>query len=322
MSPSSLRHVYGPVPSRRLGRSLGVDLVPHKTCTYDCLYCQLGRTTCRTLERREYVPTKAVIQEIGTSLQRDSHPDFIALAGAGEPTLHSGLQDIVEGIKALTSIPVAVITNGSLLWMREVSRALMGADVVLPSLDAGDPAGFQRINRPHEGIGFERMLEGLGSFTRAFPGEVWLEVFLLAAVNDDDASVARIAELARAIDPARVQLNTIARPPAEPSAIAPSPERMRRIQSAFSGRADLLEEGLHPDREIVCGIDDDTILALLERRPCTVEGVASGLGIHRMEALKILERLNADGRVTTLCIGQETFHSLARQGLTPKESRT
>ncbi len=322
MSPSGLRHVYGPVPSRRLGRSLGVDLVPHKTCTYDCLYCQLGRTTCRTLERREYVPTKAVIQEIGTSLKGDSHPDFIALAGAGEPTLHSGLQDIVEGIKALTSIPVAVITNGSLLWMRDVSRALMGADIVLPSLDAGDPASFQHINRPHEGIGFERMLEGLGSFTRTFSGEVWLEVFLLAGVNDDDASVARMAGHASDIGPARVQLNTIARPPAEPWANAPSPERMRAIQVAFAGRVDLLEEGLHPVREIVQGVDDDTILALLERRPCTVEGVASGLGIHRMEALKTLERLKAEGRVTTLRIGQETLHSLARQGHTPKESMT
>lgn len=322
MNPAGPRHVYGPVPSRRLGRSLGVDLVPHKTCTYDCIYCQLGHTTCKTLERRDYVPTKGVLRELDAALQGGSRPDYIALAGAGEPTLHSGLQEIIDGIKALTPIPVAVITNGSLLWMKDVSQALMGADLVLPSLDAGDPACFGRINRPHPGIGFKRMVEGLEAFTRAFPGAVWLEVFLLAGVNDDDASVARMAELARAIGPSRVQLNTIARPPAEPSAIAPSPERMHRIQGVFSGHAEILEQEAFPAGEIVQGIGDDTILALLERRPCTAEGVASGLGIHPIEALKALERLKAQGRVATSRIGHETLHSLARQGDSTKESMT
>ncbi len=312
MTPNCLHHVYGPVPSRRLGRSLGVDLVPFKTCTYDCIYCQLGPTTHLTLERQPYVPVEAILAEVKASLARGSAPEYIGLAGSGEPTLHSGIGELLQGIKAITSIPVAVLTNGSLLWMPEVRHALMQADLVLPSLDAGDPETFQRINRPEEGIFFTQMAEGLATFTRDFPGEVWLEVFLLAGINDSPASIANLAALARKIRPARVQLNTVTRPPAESLARALAPERLQELLSAFPGRVEIICEGAPEATPTETPeIEDTQILALLGRRPCTPRDVARGLGLHELETLKHLDRLVAAGKVGIVETGGRSYYTLA-----------
>ena len=139
-------HIFGPVPSRRLGRSLGIDLVPHKTCSYDCIYCQLGRTTCKTIERKEWVPLDAVVAELETKLS--PRPDYVTLSGSGEPTLYSRLDELIDRIKHLTDIPVAVLTNGSLLWQEVVQQQLAAADLVMPSLDAGNATAFHLVNRP------------------------------------------------------------------------------------------------------------------------------------------------------------------------------
>ncbi len=309
-----LHHVYGPVPSRRLGRSLGVDLVPFKTCTYDCVYCQLGCTTRKTLERRAYVPVDEVLKELEASLGSGSAPDYIGLAGSGEPTLNSGIGDLIDGIKAMTSIPIAVLTNGSLLWMPEVREALMQADLVLPSLDAGDQDTFLAVNRPHGGIAFEQMVKGLVDFTRDFPGAVWLEVFMLAGVNDSPASLEKLAAIARRIDPARIQLNTVTRPPAEGFAQALTSERLQDLLGSFPGCVEIIAEGEREGSlvELTSGFEDEHILALLGRRPCTPEDVALGLGIHRLEALKHLDRLMAAGRVGTVVSGGRGYYALTR----------
>ncbi|NMC21094.1 MAG: radical SAM protein, partial [Thermogutta sp.] len=167
------KHIFGPVPSRRLGRSLGVDLVPFKTCSYDCIYCQLGRTTCKTIERKTWVPLELVLEELEEKLH--TRPDYITLSGSGEPTLFSPLDKLIEGIRALTDIPIVALTNGSLLSDSDVQAALLPADLVIPSLDAGNEAAFQLVNRPHEDLAFDRMLEGLVAFRRRFPKEYWLE---------------------------------------------------------------------------------------------------------------------------------------------------
>ncbi|MCK4583355.1 radical SAM protein, partial [Candidatus Bathyarchaeota archaeon] len=162
-------YIFGPVPSRRLGRSLGVDLVPFKTCTCDCIYCQLGRTTNKTIERKEWVPTDSVIEQFKEKL--DSNPDYITLSGSGEPTLFSQLEELISRIKDITDIPVAVLTNGSLLWLPEVRRTLKPADLVVPSLDAGSNQIFQYVNRPHHDITFSKMLEGLVKFRDEYDGK-------------------------------------------------------------------------------------------------------------------------------------------------------
>jgi wyosine [tRNA(Phe)-imidazoG37] synthetase (radical SAM superfamily) len=182
-----MQHIFGPVPSRRLGRSLGVDLVPFKTCTYDCIYCQLGRTTNKTVQRKEWVPIDIIINQLKAKI--DSKPDYITLSGSGEPTLYLRLEELIFKIKDVTDIPVAVLTNGSLLWLPEVRNALKTADMVVPSLDAGSSRIFQYVNRPHPDITFNRMLQGLVDFRKDYSGKYWLEVFLLAGVTTLEAEV-------------------------------------------------------------------------------------------------------------------------------------
>ena len=221
--------VYGPVPSRRLGRSLGVDLVPFKTCTYDCVYCQLGRTTRKTVRRQRWVDPSDVVAQVRARLE--SEPDVIALAGSGEPTLHAGIGDVIAGIKRLTDVPVAVITNGSLLSRPTVRRGLAAADIVLPSLDAPDDGLFQLVNRPHEALRFDDVVGGMIAFRNGYRGQMWLEVMLLAAVTGGADVVERLAELAARIAPDRIQLNTAVRPPAE-SFVAPVADGRFRISPA------------------------------------------------------------------------------------------
>jgi wyosine [tRNA(Phe)-imidazoG37] synthetase (radical SAM superfamily) len=312
MSSNLVRHVYGPVPSRRLGRSLGIDLVPLKTCTYDCVYCQLGRTTTKTIERRRYVAVDEVLDELERALGAGDAPDYISLAGSGEPTLNEGLGELIGRIKELTDIPVAVLTNGSLLWMSEVRDALMSADLVLPSLDAGDELMFRYVNRPHEGISFDAVVEGIIEFTRRFQREVWLEVFLLAGVTGIPSEARKIAALVRWIGPARIQLNTVSRPPAEQSAVPISTKQMRDLAVLFSGTVDFIRESRRGETAVTAAhkARASDILALLRRRPCTLEDVSMGLGIHCAEALKYLEKLMAAAKVETVVAGGRTFYTV------------
>ena len=312
MNPDRFRHIYGPVPSRRLGRSLGIDLVPFKTCTYDCVYCQLGRTTNKTVMRTDYVPVEEIQAELERKLTGGEIPDYITLAGSGEPTLNVGIGKLINWIKGFTDIPLAVITNGSLLWMSEVQDDLMGADLVLPSLDAGDDCLFQCINRPHGDITFKRMVDGIAAFRKRFPGMVWLEVLLLRGVTGIPAEVVKIASFISQIQPARVQLNTVSRPPAEEFAFPLSPEQMLSLKALFPGEVEIIS-GKEPDSGHVPAFaeaGDEEILALLMRRPSTSTDVADGLGIHVTEALKRLEAMIAAGKVKTVGAGGRNFYTV------------
>jgi wyosine [tRNA(Phe)-imidazoG37] synthetase (radical SAM superfamily) len=282
-------YVFGPVPSRRLGRSLGVDLVPFKTCTYDCIYCQLGRTTQKTLERKEWVPLEEVVDELKGKLI--SRPDYITLSGSGEPTLYSRIDELIDHIRLMTEIPVTVLTNGSLLWKHDVRRQLMDAHLVIPSLDAGDKSMFEAVNRPHPEISFEQMLEGLIDFRKEYHGDYWLEVFLLGGHTAVLAEVRKIADCVKMIKPDRVQLNTVTRPPAETFASAIDWRILNNLALLFNPQAEVIADfrGIHAEGEFQAS--RETILQLLQRRPCTIEDIASGLNIHRNEAVKYVEDL-------------------------------
>jgi wyosine [tRNA(Phe)-imidazoG37] synthetase (radical SAM superfamily) len=305
------RHVFGPVPSRRLGRSLGVDLVPFKTCTYDCIYCQLGPTTRKTIERREWVPWERVLIEVENKL--GTRPDYITLSGSGEPTLFTPLDKLIDGIRALTDIPIAVLTNGSLLGSWEVQWELSLANLVIPSLDAGDAAMFRLVNRPYESISFEYMLAGLAAFRRRFCGQLWLEVFVLGGCTDSEPALAKIRRCVDLIRPDRVQLNTVTRPPAEDCAIAVPRAKLEEIAATFSPPAEVIAE-FHGVRALKVGQPSrEEILQLLRRRPCSIDDIAGGLRMHRNEVLKSVEHLHTEGLVEESPVGGKCYYRAVQQ---------
>lgn len=312
MTSMDSKYVYGPVASRRLGRSLGVDLVPFKTCTYDCVYCQLGRTTRQTARRSEYVPVDAVLAGLKTKLALGPKPDYIGLAGSGEPTLHARIGELIAGIKLMTRVPVAVLTNGSLLWVPEVREALMEADLVMPSLDAGDKAMFQRVNRPHPEILFEAMVDGLAAFTARFRKLVWLEVLLVDGLTGNEEEAEKIAALARRIRPGRVQLNTVSRPPAEATARPVSAGQLSALSRLFPKAVEIISDAIpqHPLPAGLAAVTDQEILDLLARRPCTPQGVAAGLNLHLQEATKRLHALAKAGKIAVLRKDDDLFYQV------------
>lgn len=308
---AKLRHLYGPVPSRRLGRSLGVDLIPFKTCSYDCVYCQLGRTTAKTIHRREWVPLAEVRAELDEVLRDPSGIDIITLAGAGEPTLHSGIGELILWLKGRTSLPVAVLTNGGMLWRSDVRDDLAPADLVVPSLDVGDPASFHYVNRPHRKITFEAMVAGLETFTHSFEGRLWLEVLLIDGVTGVDEEVAAIAALARRIGPEKVQLGTLTRPPAEED-VQPVPrDELERFRLMFDPPAELIGVADVPADSRDRGLDVDDLLAMLQRRPCTVTDLSSALGVHDVALIKVLAELADEGEVRIVNVGTERYYRAA-----------
>lgn len=284
-----MSYVFGPVASRRLGRSLGVDLVPYKTCPYDCVYCQLGCTTEKTVERGDWTPIDTVLGELAAKLSLK--PDYITLGGSGEPTLNLGIGRLIREIKKMTDTPVAVLTNGALLWQPEVREELLEADLVCPSLDAGDEQVFQAVNRPHTGLAFAQMLEGLIEFRRQFRGQYWLEVLLVAGHTDHEEAVRKVAACARRIRPDRVQLNTVTRPPAESDVRGVGPERMEAFAAMFDPPAEVVAEFRGPETQNSRPVTREDVLDMVRRHPCSLEEIATGLGAARNLVAGHLEAL-------------------------------
>ncbi len=309
-----MTYLFGPVNSRRLGRSLGLDLVPPKTCTYDCIYCELGPTPRRTLRRREY-QGEAILREVEAYLAEGGPPpDFLTLAGSGEPLLNLGVGRILPRLRELTDLPVAVLTNGALLYLPEVREALAAATVVLPSLDAAREGTFRAINRPHPRLSLARVLAGLEAFRLSYPGQIWLEVMLLAGLNDGEADLTALRRALPQIAPDKVQLNTAVRPPVEDWARPLAPAELAVIAS-------FLGEGVEVIAEFKGGIrraprpGEKTLLAMLSRRPMVAADVAAALGLPLTLVQARLQDLKQAGLVYTDLYQQKEFYRcLAREG--------
>ncbi len=237
-----MKHVFGPVPSRRLGQSLGIDPIPLKTCNWNCVYCQLGRTRPLRTERRIYFPNLEILDQVQDAL--DAHKsgeiDWVTFVGSGETTLHAGLGEMIRGVKEMTDLPVAVITNGSLLYLKEVREELAAADAVLPSLDAGNAALYRRINRPHPSLTFDRLTDGLIAFREMYTGKLWVEVMLVGGLNDTQDALQEIASWLEKIRPDEVHLVEPTRPPAEAWVRPPTKDGLERAQRILKGIARLI----------------------------------------------------------------------------------
>jgi wyosine [tRNA(Phe)-imidazoG37] synthetase (radical SAM superfamily) len=308
------QYAFGPVPSRRLGRSLGVDLVPPKTCSFDCVYCQLGRTTDLTVERACRAPIDDALNDVADKLE--TRPDYLTVSGSGEPTLHSGIGELLRRLRRCSDVPIAVLTNGSLLHLPEVRRALRVADRVIPSLDVPDEALFRRVNRPHPSLTFDLLVEGLVRFREEYQGVLALEVLLVGGVSDAADTVARLAPLVERIAPDVVQLGTVTRPPAESGVSAVPAETLRKRATLLPGLVEVVADVPPPPLDAPLAAVTDDAAELLARRPCTVDDVASGLGIHPGEALKLLRALAAANRVETRREEERTYYTATLDEMT------
>ncbi len=307
------KHLFGPVPSRRLGMSLGIDLIPHKICSLNCVYCECDTTTTLTHERKEYVPVDEVYRELRDFFLNSPDPDYLTFSGAGEPTLHSHIGEVIAFLKELRpGIPVAVLTNGTLFGDPLVRGEMMQADLVLPSLDAATDLALRRVNRPQRSLRAADYVEGLVSFSNEFKGEIWLEILILPGYNDGEENLEALKKAIGKINPSRIQLNTLDRPGTVEGLL---PARMSQLQeiATFFGvkqmeiiappEAGMQVKSYRTDVE-------SAILETISRRPCTLADLEKILGLHSREINKHLGVLEDGGKVETVEQERGTFYQV------------
>ena len=305
------KYLFGPVPSRRLGMSLGIDLVPKKVCTLDCVYCEVGATTRLTLERKEYILASKVKEELTAYFANNPDPDYITFSGSGEPTLNSKIGEILKFTKQLKpNIPVAILTNGTLLNDKQVREEIKIADVVLPSIDAATQNIFERINRPADGLYIEKYIQGLIDFRGEYSGKLWLEIFLLQNYNDSTIELEAIKQVILRIKPDSVQLNTLDRPGTISNLQKISHEKLDEIVNSW-GLKNVEIISAAPERKKIISYRNDiesTILETIIRRPCTTDDLIKILGIHINELNKYLSILEADDKIETKQLDRGFFY--------------
>jgi wyosine [tRNA(Phe)-imidazoG37] synthetase (radical SAM superfamily) len=307
------KYLFGPVPSRRLGMSLGIDLVPRKVCSLDCVYCEVGKTTKLTTERKEYILFEKVVEELEHYFSNNPDPEYFTLSGSGEPTLNQRFGDVLNYIKSKKPhIPAAVLTNGTLLYDPGVRAALMQADLVLPSLDAATEEAFHKINRPDPAISLEMYIDGLISFSQEFTGKIWLEVFVLKGFNDSKDELNALKSVIERIKPDRIQLNSLDRPGTETNLESLNREELQDIVNFWKmENVDIISRA--PSRKDIPSYRRDAESAILEtiaRRPCTLSDLSSILGMHVSEINKYLDVLEADNKIKPVPAKNGTFYQI------------
>ncbi len=307
--------LFGPVPSRRFGRSLGIDLTPLKTCSHNCIYCQLGETTNLTVQQDEYVDTALVIAELEEWLHSGVHADYLTLSGSGEPTLHSRFGDILEWINAHTEIPSVLLTNGSLFDQPGVQQNARHASIVKITLSAWDQISYEHIHRPAMGLHFESIIAGQQKFQHGYDGQVWLEVMVLRGINDSVKAVNRIKRIVQTLQADEVQLNTVVRPPADFAAQPVPRETMKKLAAVIGGKV----IGVFRERKPDSRVGWKGILNLLERRPCTAEDLIGAYGMHPNELSKYLGALIAEGKISTVREGNKVYYKKKAEVLPPPD---
>lgn len=305
------KYLFGPVPSRRLGISLGIDLVPKKVCSLDCVYCEVGKTSVLTRQRKEYIPYKKLVEELKYYLENNVEPDFLTITGSGEPTLNSKIGDIIQYIKqTYIDLPVAVLTNGTLLNDPKVRAELMKADLVLPSLDAASNEVFQRMNGPLPELSVEEHVQGLIKFRECFTGKIWLEVFILPGYNDSKAEIRKLKELIQKISPDTVQLNTLDRPGVLQELYPASNEELKRITKSLAVKNVEIVVNPQKQNEVLADKNDveSTILNTLLRRPCTIDDLIKITGLPEEALAKHLINLANKNKITSFLQNRGRFY--------------
>jgi wyosine [tRNA(Phe)-imidazoG37] synthetase (radical SAM superfamily) len=310
------KYLFGPVPSRRLGMSLGIDLIPKKVCSLDCVYCEVGKTTKLTTDRLEYVKYDKVIAELRDFMSSNPKIDYITFSGSGEPTLNSRIGDVLNFVKEnYPNVKTAVLTNGTLLWDKKLRQDLLTADVILPSLDAAGQEAFEKINRPAAGIVLQDYIQGIIDLRKEYRGKIWLEVLFLKGYNDSEDELMRLKEAIETIKPDSVQLNTLDRPGTVDGLIALTKEELQHIID-FWGFENVEIIASQIERTTISSYRSDVESAVLEtiaRRPCTLDDLHRLLGIHVNEINKYLGTLETEGKITTQSLERGVFYELTHK---------
>ncbi|KAA3657692.1 MAG: radical SAM protein [Calditrichaeota bacterium] len=310
---SKLKYTFGPVPSRRLGYSLGVDIIPMKTCNLNCVYCELGRSTDMTMTLKEYIPADVILAEIKQVIDSGERIDYITFSGSGEPTLNTAMGDMIRGIKAMTDIPVSVLTNGTLFYMPEVREMLYDADLVIPPLDAVSREAFRKVDRPHGHLDIERIVEGIITFRHEYKGPIWLEILFVKDINDSPQEVKLLAEVAEKIDAELVQLNTIVRPPAESNVEPLTEVELEAIRTRFHCKTEVIAHFKRDDAMAPDLSHEDRIYDLIIRRPVTCDELVASLSLtSEIVEHHVAEMLDA-GRIMTSEYSGELYYTSPRQ---------
>jgi len=308
-----MKYIYGPVPSRRLGNSLGIDPIPSKTCNYQCIYCQLGRTTNFTNERKNFFPKNEIIAEMKNAIkQNENNIDYITFVGSGEPTLYRDLGELILKVKEFSKKPVCVITNGSLLYDLKVRNILMHADVVLPSLDAGDEKSFIRINRPHPSIKFDAMIQGFIDFRKNFKGKFWIEIMIMKGINDSKEELLKIKEKIDLIKPDRIDINVPIRPPVEEWVKIPDENIISLLNEIFGEYYDINFPEIGKFGFYSSDFEKE-VLSIIERHPMRQEQILetfSSNNFNKDEILLRLENLESKKKIKKILYGQKIFWKL------------
>ncbi len=290
--------IYGPVLSRRFGYSLGIDILPFKVCTYDCIYCQLGKTTNQTAERKSYIDInmKSFLKDLKSVIGSEKKIDYITFSGSGEPTLNTDIGVLIERIKKMSDIPVAVLTNGSLLYRKEVVRSLENADLVKVSFDAPDEACFKEINRPCAAVDFKKITRGMGSLLDDFKGKIWLELMIIKDLNDSVGHAEQFKKIidgmnriGRGID--KIHLNTPVRPSAAGDALRPDNVRVKKIEKILGSKAEIIRGLKLKSKELLNINLEREIIELVKRRPVSAGEISRSLQVNINEVIKSLRSL-------------------------------
>jgi wyosine [tRNA(Phe)-imidazoG37] synthetase (radical SAM superfamily) len=316
--PMKYNYLFGPVPSRRLGISLGVDLVPLKTCTLNCIYCECGRTTHLTVTRKNYVPLPEVKKELTDYFANNPKPDYITFSGSGEPTLNSIIADVLKFIRNdIHDIPVAVLTNGTLFSIKQVREDIKDAAVVIPSLDAATDKIFRKINRPYSQLKIDSIIDGLVRFRKEYIGQIWVEIFIVPGMNDTKHELAALKQAIEKIGPDQIQLNTLDRPGPVSTVRAATRTELEHIMDFWELDNVAIIADVSERKELLSYRTDteSAILGTIARRPCTLKDLSKILGMQINEVNKYLDVLEAEGKIKMVKQKRGFFYQLKNTAL-------
>ena len=298
------KYLFGPVVSRRYGRSLGVDMVMPKTCSFNCVFCQIGETEHTTVIPVDDPPVECIIDELEKWIFKDGECDIITLAGSGEPTLHRNFGQVLNHIREHTPYPSLLLSNGSLFFKEEVRKQALTASIVKLSLHSWDQDSFERITRADSSLVFNKVIEGYRKFRAAFKGRIDLEVFVLPGINDKPEQMKQVAEIASSFSPDSVFLNTAVRPPADSSVIQAEPESIEQLTALFGAAA---VKPITMPEVTKRTYSDNAIIQLTARHPTSVNQLEKQFDISHDELMKKLNYLDSQGLISLQTKESRTF---------------